>query len=63
MAEQLSKIETLRSDFIANVSHEFKTPLAKIQGDESAYIAYLFLAPFINDFIMINYQKKKKKII
>lgn len=32
MAEQLSDIETLRGDFISNVSHEFKTPLASIQG-------------------------------
>jgi signal transduction histidine kinase len=32
MAEQLSGIETLRGDFISNVSHEFKTPLASIQG-------------------------------
>lgn len=32
MAEQLSGIETLRGDFISSVSHEFKTPLASIQG-------------------------------
>lgn len=32
MAEELGSIEMLRSNFVNNFSHEFKTPIVSIQG-------------------------------
>lgn len=52
MAEELSSVETLRTDFIANVSHEMKTPLAVMQN-----YGTLLQAPVITDEKRIEYAK------
>ena len=50
MAEELSGVETLRTDFIANVSHEMKTPLAVMQN-----YATLLQAPDLSEEKRIEY--------
>lgn len=50
MAEELSTTETLKTDFIANVSHEIKTPLAVIQN-----YATMLQDPFLTQQQRIKY--------
>ena len=52
MAEELSGVETLRADFIANVSHEMKTPLAVMQN-----YGTLLQAPDLPDEKRIEYAR------
>ena len=52
MAEELSSVETLRTDFIANVSHEMKTPLAVMQN-----YGTLLQAPDLSDEKRMEYAK------
>ena len=52
MTEELSGIETLRTDFISNVSHEMKTPLAVMQN-----YGTLLQSPELSDEKRIEYAK------
>lgn len=52
MAEELSGVETLRTDFIANVSHELKTPLAVMQN-----YGTMLQSPDLSDEQRIQYAK------
>lgn len=52
MAKELSGVETLRTDFIANVSHEMKTPLSVMQN-----YGTLLQAPNLSDEQRVEYAK------
>ena len=52
MAQELGSVETLRTDFIANVSHEMKTPLAVMQN-----YGTLLQQPDLEDEQRIEYAK------
>ena len=52
MAEELAGVETLRTDFVANVSHEMKTPLAIIQN-----YGTLLQAPSLSEEKRMEYAK------
>ena len=52
MAEELGGVETLRTDFIANVSHEMKTPLSVMQN-----YGTLLQAPELSEEARITYAK------
>lgn len=52
MTEELSGVETLRTDFIANVSHEMKTPISVIQN-----YGTLLQMPDLEDEKRIEYAK------
>ena len=52
MAQELSGVETLRTDFISNVSHEMKTPLAVMQN-----YGTLLQAPDLSEDRRLEYAK------
>lgn len=52
MAQELSSIETLRTDFIANVSHELKTPLSVIRNYST-----MLQSPELPEELRIKYAK------
>jgi len=61
MAFDLSHVETLRSEFVENVSHEFKTPVAAIEG-YAALLEKPDLSPEIRNSYLNKITENTKKL-
>ncbi len=75
MVEELGSIETLKTDFFSNVSHEFKTPLAvisnnaallknSVSGEEAEYVENILsstksLSSLISNMLKLNKLEKQ----
>ncbi|WP_311407662.1 HAMP domain-containing sensor histidine kinase [Liquorilactobacillus uvarum] len=51
MVEELGSTETLKNDFVANVSHEFKAPLAVIKSYASVLQERVYNDSELNDYV------------
>lgn len=60
MVQELNSAETLQTDFVQTVSHEFKTPLAAIEGYASL-LSEASLAPEEQDYVM-RIQKSSRRL-
>jgi len=60
MVHELRNVETLKTDFIANVSHEIKTPLSVIQGYASALQTGILTNNERNEFAKIIVEASQK---
>lgn len=54
MAEDINKFEEMRKDFIANTSHDFRSPLTSIRG---------FVQAILDGTIPVEYQEKYLRIV
>jgi two-component system phosphate regulon sensor histidine kinase PhoR len=61
--EQLQKAENYRKEFLANVSHEIKTPISNIQGYISTLLAGGLEDPNINRDFLIKSEKNIDRLI
>jgi two-component system phosphate regulon sensor histidine kinase PhoR len=61
--EQLQKTEGFRREFLANVSHEIKTPIANIQGYISTLLAGGLEDPNINRDFLLKTEKNIDRLI